>query len=58
MTPRQDGGIVDYVVARPMRDGLGYTLLDSEGKYLGFALTLAQAQRFALATGAALIIEH
>lgn len=54
----QDGSIVDYIVARPVRDGFGYALFDSERKYLGFALTLAQAQRFALQSGAALVVER
>jgi len=49
---------VEYIVARPMRDGFGYALLDAEQRHLGFALTLAQAQRFALQSGAALVVER
>lgn len=50
--------MTDYIVARRMRDGFGFALLDAEQKYLGFALTLTQAQRFALLSGATLIIEY
>ena len=50
--------MTDYIVAKPKRDGFGYALFDSDQKYLGFALTLAQAQRLAVASGAALVIER
>ena len=50
--------MTDYIVARPKRDGFGHALFHSDEKYLGFALTLAQAQRLVVASGAALIIER
>jgi hypothetical protein len=42
---------VEHIVARPCLSE-GYELLDSEGKYVGWAPTAAHARRFADATGA------
>lgn len=47
---------MDYVIVKQCRRS-GYELLDQYGDYLGCALTLAQARRFAEAAGVPLYIE-
>ncbi|MBI2246398.1 MAG: hypothetical protein HYY39_00885 [Armatimonadetes bacterium] len=44
-----------YIGLRRRREG--FELVDVEGKYLGIALTLAQARRLAAACGASLVFE-
>lgn len=46
---------MDYILVKSRRDG--YELLNPYRKYLGFAQTLAQAQRFAAAAGVPMVIE-
>ncbi len=46
---------MEYIALRRHREG--FELVDAEGKHLGIALTLAQAQRLAAACGAALVME-
>lgn len=44
-----------YIGLRRRREG--FELVDFEGKHLGIALTLVQAQRLAVACGASLVFE-
>ncbi len=46
---------MDYLIVRPRRKG--FELLDPLGQYVGFALTIVHARRFAEASGVPLSLE-